>query len=83
MAEATREIHIHLGGNERFEKLIQTGDLMAGIFLESEEAEDRLLGREWCEALGTCPVCRGRLEPGNEGPECAPEGCPSRDGSDA
>lgn len=59
-----------------------TGDAMADVLLESEYAESRLLARGWFVATDRCAVCRGPLE-GAPGPECAQDGCPSRDGSDA
>lgn len=55
---------------------------MACVLRESEMAEEQLLAQEWFAASGLCRVCCGPLE-GSPGPECAEDGCPSRDGSDA
>ncbi len=69
-------LHAAMGDVER------VGDEMACVLDESEYAENRLLAHEWWAAQGRCRVCHGPLE-GAPGPECADDGCPSRDGSDA
>lgn len=65
-------------------RIEMAGETLVAVRLTPEQSLS--LGQELLDkafvAKGHCPVCRGPLE-GAPGPECADDGCPCRDGSDA